>query len=176
LIFISFFLNLYANEKQLIINRLTEINNLTFNFQQITKEMIETGSCLLVFDNKLRCNYEDEMQKEILINNKILVVMQKRYDKIYFYPILNSPFIKILNKNNLINLIQKSNLELNDNIDLIYLEENNKKITVFFDKKSYELIGWKVNDEFQNEIYFSLKIQNTNSEYDPSLFKVPTIN
>ena len=176
MIFISFFLNLYANEKQLIINRLTEINNLTFNFQQITKEMIETGSCLLVFDNKLRCNYEDEMQKEILINNKILVVMQKRYDKIYFYPILNSPFIKILNKNNLINLIQKSNLELNDNIDLIYLEENNKKITVFFDKKSYELIGWKVNDEFQNEIYFSLKIQNTNSEYDPSLFKVPTIN
>ena len=37
-------------------------------------------------------------------------------------------------------------------------------------------MGCKVNDQFQNEIYFSLKIQHMNSEYDPSVFKVPTIN
>ena len=174
--FIYSFLNLHADEKQSIINRLTEINNLTFSFKQITNEKTETGSCLLVFDNKLKCNYEGKIQKEILINNKTLVVMKKRYNKIYIYPVSNSPLVNILNKNNLINLIQKSHLELNDNIDLVYFDKNNKKIIVFFEKKNYELMGWKVDDQFHNEIYFSLKIQNTNSEYDPNLFKVPTIN
>jgi len=176
LIFVNFVLNLHADEKQLIINRLTDINNLTFNFEQITHKKTETGSCFLVFDNKLKCTYKDKMQKEILINNKTLVVKQKRYDKIYFYPISNSPFIKILNKNNLISLVQESNLELYNNIHLIYTDENNKKITVFFNKKNYDLMGWKVDDQFQNEIYFSLKIQYTNSEYDPGIFKVPTVN
>ena len=136
LIFISSFLNLHADEKQSIINRLIETNNLTFNFEQITNEKTETGSCILVFDNKLKCNYEDEMQKEILINNKTLVVIKKKYNKIYFYSISNSPFVKILNKNNLIILIRKSNLKLNDNIDLMYLDKNNKKITIFFKKKN----------------------------------------
>ena len=112
----NYSLNLYANEKRLIIDKLLNINNFTFNFEQITQGKIETGSCLLVFDNKLKCNYIDNNQKEIIINNKKLVVMQKRYNKIYFYPISKSPFLKILNKNSLINLIRKSNLELNNNI------------------------------------------------------------
>jgi len=43
IIFFNFFLNLHAAEKQSIINRLSEINNFTFNFEQITKEKIETG-------------------------------------------------------------------------------------------------------------------------------------
>ena len=166
----------HADDKQSIINRLKNINNVTFNFKQITNEKTETGSCLLVFDNKLKCIYADKMQKEILINNKTLVVMQKRYGKVYFYPISKSPFIMILNKSSLISLIQKSNLELNNNINLIYIDKNNNKITVFFDKKNYDLTGWKVYDQFQKEIYFSLKIQHINNEYDPSMFKVPTIN
>jgi len=175
-IFINFFLRLDADEKQSIINRLIDINNITFNFKQITNEKTETGSCLLVFDDKLKCTYEDEMQKEILIKGKTLVIIQKKYDKIYFYPISNSPFIKILNKYSLISFVQKSDLELNNNINLIYIDKNKKKITVIFDKKNYDLIGWKIEDKFQNEIYFSLKIQHMNSEYDPSAFKIPTIN
>jgi outer membrane lipoprotein-sorting protein len=172
----NYSLNLYANEKQLIINQLLEINNLTFNFKQTTEGKIETGTCLLVFDNKLKCNYIDEIQKEIIINNKTLVVVQKRYDKIYFYPISKSPFLKILSKNSLISLVRESNLELNDNINLIYEDENEKKITVFFEKKNYHLIGWEMQDKFQNKIYFSLKIQNVNTKIDDSLFKIPSIN
>ena len=173
---LSYSLNLYANEKQSIINQLLEINNLTFNFEQITKGKIESGTCSLVFDNKLKCNYIDQDQKEIIINNKTLVVMQKRYDKIYFYPISKSPFLKILSKNSLINLVRESNLEINDNINLVYLDENQKKITVFFERKNYNLTGWKIKDKFQNEIYFSLKIQSTNTLIDDSLFKIPSIN
>jgi len=175
-IFVNFFLTLNADEKQSIINRLTNINNITFNFEQITNQNTETGSCLLVFDNKLKCTYEDKLQKEILINNKTLVVMQKKNDKIYFYPISNSPLIKILNKYSLISLVQESNLEIKNNIHLIYIDENKKKITVIFDKKNYDLMGWKVDDQFQNEIYFSLKIKHMNTEYDANTFKVPTID
>ena len=172
----NYSLNLYANEKRLIIDKLLNINNFTFNFEQITQGKIETGSCLLVFDNKLKCNYIDNNQKEIIINNKKLVVMQKRYNKIYFYPISKSPFLKILNKNSLINLIRRSNLELNNNIDLIYFYEKEKKIKVFFDKKSYDLLGWETEDKFHNKINFSLKIQNRNTEINNDVFKIPSIN
>ena len=181
-IFLYFFLlfnyslNSYADEKQLIIDKLLGINNFTFNFEQNTQGGIEIGNCSIVFDNKLKCNYIDDKQKEIIINNKTLVVKNKKYDKIYFYPISKSPFLKILNKKSLINLVKESDLELNNNIDLVFVDKNEKKITVFFDKENYELIGWEINDELQNKIYFSLKIQNINTEIKDDLFKIPSMN
>jgi outer membrane lipoprotein-sorting protein len=175
-IFFNYSLNLHANEKRSIINKLLKINNFTFNFEQITPGKTETGKCFLVFDNKLKCNYIDKNQKEIIINKKTLVVMQKRYDKIYFYPISKSPFVKILSKNTLIRLVEESTLEIDDNISLIYIDENKKKIEVFFEKKNYDLIGWKIEDEFTNEIYFSLQIQSVNTDIDRNIFKIPSIN
>ena len=168
--------NTQANEKQSIIDRFLEIDNFSFNFEQITKEKIETGSCLLEFDNKLRCSYNDKLQKKIIINNKTLVVLQKRYNKIYYYPVSKSPFINILSKKKLINLIKKSDLILKNNIELIYLDKNQNKITVFFEKKNYGLIGWVVKDNFQNEIYFSLKMKKINSLIDKNYFKIPVLN
>ena len=172
----NFSLNSYADEKQLIIDKLLGINNFTFNFEQNTQGGIEIGNCSIVFDNKLKCNYIDDKQKEIIINNKTLVVIQKRYNKIYFYPISKSPFLKILSKNSLINLVKESNLELNDNIDLIYLDEKGTKITIIFEKKNYDLIGWKIVDELQRKIFFSLEIQSINTEIDHNIFKIPSTN
>ena len=174
--FINSFLSTQASEKQSIIDRFLRIDNFSFNFEQITKEKIETGNCLIQFDNKLKCNYNDNLQKEIIINNKRLVILQKRYNKIYYYPVSKSPFLNILNKKKLIGLIKKSDLVLNDNIELIYLDENKKKIKVFFNKKNYELVGWLVQDSFQNKIYFSLKIDKINSQLDKNYFKIPATN
>ena len=176
IIFINFFLNVQASEKKLIIDRLLEIKNFSFDFEQTTKEKTETGYCLLEFDKKLKCNYNDKLQKEVIINNKTLVVLQKRYNKIYYYPVSKSPFINILSKKKLINLIKKSDLILKNNIELIYLDKNQNKITVFFEKKNYGLIGWVVKDNFQNEIYFSLEIKKINSKIDKNYFKIPTVN
>ena len=75
-----------------------------------------------------------------------------------------------------INLIKESKIELNDNINLIYFDENQEKITILFEKKNYELIGWKMIDRFQDEIYFSLEIQSKNTKIDNNLFKIPSIN
>jgi len=175
LIFINFSLNLQADEKQLIINRLIDIDNIVFNFEQTTNKKKETGMCVLSFDNKLMCDYQDSKQKSIIINDKTLVVQQKRYGKIYFYPISNSPFIKIFNKNNLINLIRNADYQLNENIELTYSSKNDEKIKIFFEKDSYNLVGWRVVDQLQNIINFSIKIKHINSKIDHKIFKTPSL-
>ena len=173
-IFINIFFNIHATEKQLVINRLIETNNLTFDFIQLTNNKKEVGTCVLAFDNKLVCDYEDSFQKRIIINDKTLVVQQKRYNKTYFYPISKSSFIKIFNKNNLINLIKKSDYQLDNNIRLTYIGENKEKIVIFFKKNNYDLVGWEVTDQLQNTINFSIKIKYVNSEINPKIFKMPT--
>jgi outer membrane lipoprotein-sorting protein len=175
-VFINFFSTLHTNEKELIINRLSNINNITFDFEQTTNSKKEVGTCILSFNNKLNCNYKDSVQKRILVNHKTLVVHQKRYDKIYFYPIVNSPFNKIFNKKNLINLIRKSDYQLNDDINLTYEGKDKEKIIIFFNKDNYDLVGWRVVDQLQNVINFSIKIKNKNSKINPNIFRVPSVN
>ena len=175
-IFINIFLNLHADEKQLIINRLSEIENLTFDFSQLTNNKKEEGTCILVFDNKLVCDYADSIKKRIIINGKTLVIQQKRYNKNYFYPISKSIFINIFNKKNLINLIRKSDYQLGNNIRLTHVNENKGKIIIFFKKKTYDIVGWEIIDQLQNIISFSIKIQFVNSEINPKIFLIPTIN
>jgi len=174
--FFNFFFSAHANDKQNIIDRLSKIRNFSFSFEQTSGKKRETGTCLLEFDKKLKCNYNDKLQKEIVINNKTLVILHKKNEKIYFYPISKSPFLNILVKDKLITLIQKSELILNKNIKLVYLDDNQRIITVFFEKKNYELTGWIIEDEFQSQIYFSLKIENINDEISKDYFKIPLLN
>ena len=175
-IFINISLDLHADEKQLIIDKLINVFNITFDFEQMTNNKKEVGMCILVFNNKLKCNYKDSYQKEILINGKTLVVRQKRYNKENIYPISNSPFLKIFNKNNLINLIKNSDYRLSDNIELIYVDENKEKIIILFEKNKYDLVGWKIVDQLQNKINFSIRIKDVNSEIDLKIFKISSAN
>ena len=46
----------------------------------------------------LRCQYKDENQKELIINNRVLVIYHRRYNKIYRYPVSHPFFTDILNK------------------------------------------------------------------------------
>ena len=173
-VFINLSLNLYSDEKQLIIDRLIIINNITFTFEQTTNNKKETGLCILSFDNKLMCDYKNSSQKNIIMNDKTLVIQKKKYGKIYFYPILNSPFSKIFNKNNLINLVKNSDYQLNDNIELTYVGKNKERIKIFFEKDSYNIVGWSVVDQLQNIINFSIEIKHINSEINHKIFKIPS--
>ena len=103
-----------------------------------------------------------------------MIVRKKRYDKIYFYPFKNSPLSKIFNKNDLINLIKESDYNLKRNIELTYLYKNNNKVIIYFEKDSYNFLGWKTIDQLQNEVNFSIKITNLNSEIDSKIFKIPS--
>ena len=173
--FIFFSLNSSANEKDRIVAQLNNLNSLEFTFDQLINEKTENGSCLLQFPGKLRCEYFDDKQKELVINNKKLAITQKRYNKTYYYPISKSPFLNILYKDKLLKIIKSGRVELtNGLIKLIYSEEN--EITVFFDKKTLNLKGWAIVDQYNNKINFSLNIVTKNDIYEKENFKIPKIN
>ena len=174
-VFVLVSTSLSAIEKSQIITQLNNLNSLEFTFDQLINEKTEKGSCLLEFPGKLKCNYFDDKEKELVINNKRLAITQKKYNKTYHYPISKSPFLNILYKDKLLEIVQSGELELTDKIiKLIYLGDN--EIIVFFDKKTLDLKGWQIIDQYNNNINFSLKILSKNDVYKKEIFKIPSIN
>ena len=170
-IFILLCESLSANEKNQIISKLNDLSSIEFTFNQIINEKIEKGSCLLEFPGKLKCNYFDDKEKELVINNKKLAISQKRYNKTYYYPISKSPFLNILYKDKLLEIVELGRLELsNEIIKLIYLEEN--QVIVLFDRKTLNLKGWEIQDQYNNNINFSLNIVTTNDVYNKETFNL----
>ena len=134
-----FFINLYANEKNQIIKQLTSLNSIEFTFEQSINKTTEKGSCLLEFPGKLKCDYFDNKQKELIINNKKLFITQKRYNKTYYYPLSKSFFLNILYKDKLLEIIQLGELKLTDQlIKIIYFNESE---IIFFLIKYFEPDG-----------------------------------
>ena len=124
LLFISFSFNLSASEKDQILTQLNNLNSLEFTFDQLVNEKLEKGSCLLEFPGKLKCEYFDNKQKELVINNKRLAITQKKYNKTYHYPISKSPFLNILYKDKLLEIVKSGKLELTEQVvKLIYLSD-----------------------------------------------------
>ena len=114
-------------------------------------------------------------KKELVINNKKLAITQKRYNKTYYYPISKSPFLNILYKDKLLEIVQSGKLRRTDQmIKLIYLSDN--EITVFFDRKTLDLKGWQIIDQYNNNINFSLNIIAKNDVFKKGTFKIPEIN
>ena len=175
LIFVILTANLYASEKDQIIYQLNSLNSMEFTFNQIINDKTEKGSCLLEFPGKLKCNYFDNKEKELVINNRKLAITQKRYNKTYHYPISKSPFLNILYKDKLLEIVKSGDLELTDQlIKLIYLDDY--KIIVFFDRKSLDLKGWQIKDQYNNNINFFLNIIAKNDVFKKGTFKIPEIN
>ena len=177
-IFIFFILvstNLSANEKDQIVAQLNNLNSLEFTFDQMVNDKTEKGSCLLEFPGKLKCDYFDDKKKELIINKKRLAITQKRYNKTYYYPISKSPFLNILYKDKLLEIVRSGEIGLSDQIiKLVYSNDN--EITVFFDKKTLDLKGWQIIDQYNNNINFSLKIIAKNDVFKKGTFKIPEIN
>ena len=175
LIFVLFSFNLFGSEKDKIITQLTSLKSLEFTFNQFVNEKSEKGICILEFPGKLKCEYFDDKKKELIINNKKLSITQKRYGKTYHYPISESPFLNILYKDKLLEIVKTGELQLTDHmIKLIYLSDN--KITVFFDKKTLDLKGWKIIDQYNNNINFTLNVISKNDVYKKGTFKISAIN
>ena len=175
LLFVSFCFSLSASQKEQILTQLNNLNSLEFTFDQLVNENLEKGSCLLEFPGKLKCEYFDNKQKGLVINNKRLAITQKKYNKTYHYPISKSPFLNILYKDKLLEIVKSGKLESTEQlIKLIYLNEN--EITVFFDKRTLDLKGWKIIDQYNNKINFSLNIISKNDVYKKGTFKIPDIN
>ena len=173
-IFISFFIFLFlikpiqASIKEKILLNLKNTNNLTFKFEQKINELFERGECTIKYPKKIYCIYDNKKKKIMVSNGRTLVITNEKKSNYYLYPLNKTPLELILDKNYLINQIEK--LEGRNVDDKYYnftiINENNK-INIYFNLKNYNLIGWQTEDIYQNlavTYIYDLKINSNINE------------
>ena len=176
--FISIFLillsNTHANNKDKIIENLQNTENLNFNFEQNINGKVEFGNCTIQYPKKIFCKYQKN-NKILVSNGKSLVI--KTITSFYRYPLNKTPLNLILDKNFLIkkieNLKEKKLSQTFINFEI--LEEENE-INVFFDNKTFNLVGWQTKDIYQNINVTYLSSIQKNKQVNKDLFKLPIQN
>jgi len=173
--FYFFLLNIsQANFQEQLINKYKEINTLSFDFTQKIGDKIEIGNCYIKYPLLMKCEYPKK-KKLIIANGKTLAIVKNRYKKIYQYPLKKTALFFILNKENILNIIQNyepSNIN-NDVIEYELTNSKSNKINIFFDKNSLLLSGWKTIDAYSNEVNFLIENIKTNIFVENKIFKIP---
>jgi len=173
LVFIFFVLisNSNAEKKEKIIKNLQNIENLKFNFEQNINGKIENGNCTIEYPKKIYCKYLKN-NKILVSNGKSLVI--KTETSFYRYSLNKTPLNLILDKNFLIKKIRVLNENvLDDNLVNFTIIDDDNEINVFFDNNTFNLIGWKTRDIYQNINITYLTSIETNKEITKNLFKIP---
>ena len=179
IIFIA--LNLYnpalTSITENIISKMKITNNLSFNFIQTVDGKSENGKCTLEYPKKIFCEYDSANKKIIVSNGKSLVIKTNNGGSYYIYPLDKTLLEYLLDKEYLISKIQM--LEPSD-IDNKYLNfkifENNNEINIFFDKKSLNLIGWQIEDIYQNLSVTFISSVKINQKINEKKFILPQNN
>ena len=174
-IFLILITNSNASNKEKIIENLKKTRNLDFNFEQNINGKIENGNCTIEYPKKIFCEYAKSNNKILVSNGKSLVI--KTITSYYRYPLDKTPLNFILNKDFLINKINLSEERIVDGSLINYtIKEKDIEINIFFDKETYDLIGWQNTDVYQNfNITFLSSIQK-NRIISRNIFKLPTQN
>ena len=173
-IFIIFFSNTQANNKDRIIKNLQSTQNLNFKFEQNINGKVEIGNCTIKYPKKIYCKYQKK-NKILVSNGKSLVI--KTITSFYRYPLNKTPLNLILDKNFLIKKIENLNERI---IGKTYINfeivENDSEINIFFDDKTFNLVGWQTKDIYQNVNVTYLSSIQVNQQVNESLFKLPAQN
>jgi outer membrane lipoprotein-sorting protein len=149
--FLFFITNGNTSNKEKIIENLKNTQNLDFNFEQNINGKIENGNCTIQYPKKIFCEYAKSNNKILVSNGKSLVI--KTITSYYRYPLNKTPLNFILDKDFLIN-----------------------KINVFFNKETYDLIGWQNTDVYQNFNITFLSSIRKNRIIPKNIFKLPEQN
>ena len=177
LIFFLSILNSYSNAeiKDKIIQNLKNTKNLDFKFEQNINGKIENGNCTIEYPKKIFCEYARSNNKVLVSNGKSLVI--KTRTSYYRYPLEKTPLNLILDKNFLINKILNIEERIIDEkiVNFTILEKDNE-INIFFDKETYELIGWQNTDIYQNFNITYLSSIRKNRVLSKNLFRIPSQN
>ena len=163
-----------ANIQEKLIQKYTNTNNLYFEFVQKIGEEIEIGNCYLKYPMLMKCEYPKK-KKLIIANNKKLAIIKKRYKRVYIYPLKKTPLFFLLNKENILKLIQNYKPSYIDDelIEYRFNDNNSNVINIFFDKNSLNLSGWKTIDAYSNEVNFLIKNVKTNILIKDKIFSIP---
>ena len=164
-----------ASTKQNIIQNLKDTQNLSFNFEQKINGKIENGNCKIEYPKKIYCKYDLSNQKILVSNGQSLVI--KTISGFYQYPLYKTPLNFILNKEFLLKKINNSDERIIEKkfINFNFIENDNK-INIFFDMKTYNLIGWQTLDIYQNLSITYLNSIIKNQKLKKNIFKLPNRN
>ena len=176
LIFLFFFYSTsFASIKENIIKNLNDINNLSFNFEQNINGKIEKGSCSLEYQKKIFCKYNLANNKIMVVDGKNMVI--KTESSYYLYPINKTPLNLILDKKFILNKIKISDEIVIENKFINYkFYQNENEINVYFDKITYDLVGWQTVDIYQNISITYLSSIRKNQKLNKELFLLPKQN
>jgi outer membrane lipoprotein-sorting protein len=174
LIFFVLISNSKAEIKEKIIENLQNIENLEFKFEQNINGKIENGICTIKYPKKIYCKYSKN-NKILVSNGKSLVI--KTETSFYRYSLKKTPLNLILDKRFLIKKINflEENI-IDKNLINFTIIENDNEIDVFFDIETFNLVGWKTRDIYQNTNITYLSSIETNKEITKNLFKIPSQN
>ena len=164
----------YADNKDKIIENLQNTESLNFKFEQNINGKIENGNCTIQYPKKIYCKYIKN-NKILVSNGKSLVI--KTISSFYRYPLKKTPLNLILDKNFLIDKIYDLKEEkLNTTYTNFKILENDNEFIIFFDNKTFNLIGWQTKDIYQNINVTYLSSIQLNQQVKKDLFKLPTQN
>ena len=173
-IFLIITSNTYGSNKEKIIEKLQNTENLKFDFEQNINGKIENGNCTIQYPKKIYCKY--------IKNNKILVSNGKSFvikteSSFYRYPLEKTPLNFILDKDFLIKKIYDLKEKILDEsyINFIIIKDDNE-IRIFFDNKNFNLVGWQTKDVYQNTNVTYLSSIEINQQIKKNLFKLPSQN
>ena len=174
-LFFVFISNGNAEYKEKIIQNLKSTKNLNFKFEQNNNGKIENGNCTIEYPKKIFCEYARSNNKVLVSNGKSLVI--KTRTSYYRYPLEKTALNLILDKNFLIKKIYDLKERIVDNnlVNFTIIERDNE-INIFFDKQTYDLVGWQNTDIYQNFNITFLSSIRKNRVLSKNLFKIPVQN
>ena len=173
--FIAFSTIALASTKKNIIQNLKEIQNVTFDFEQNINGKLENGQCTIQYPKKINCKYNLKNQKVLVSNGKSLVIKTK--NSFYIYSLERTPLNFILNKQYLLKKIKKlKEREIDNKYINFFFTENDHEINLFFDKKTFNLIGWQTLDIYQNLSITYISSIIKNKQIKENLFILPSQN
>jgi outer membrane lipoprotein-sorting protein len=167
----------FSSTKEKIISKMMIVNNLSFNFIQKIGEKRENGNCIIKYPKKIFCEYDNANKKIIVSNGKSLVVKNRNSGNYYIYPLKKTPLELLLNKDYIISKIKILEPRGIDNKYLNFkIHEKNNVINIFFDKKTFDLVGWQTEDIYQNLTITFISSIKINQQINNNIFILPKNN
>ena len=167
----------FATIKQKIVSKLEQTSNLSFNFEQEINNKKENGSCIVQYPKKIYCEYDNDNKKILVSNGKSLIIKNKNSGTYYRYLLKKTPLNFLLDRNYLIKKIMNLDFRSINNQYLNFkIFEAGMEINIYFDKNTYNLIGWQTEDIYQNLVITFISSIKINGKIEERLFILPKQN